>query len=331
MFESAKPLLRLALPALMALPVFYASQAVAQAYPDKPIKLVVPFAAGGTTDALGRIFAQAFSQSIGQSVVVENRPGAGSAFGIDIVAKSPADGYTLLWGSADGLAVLPAIRTNLPYNAEKDLTPITLFAAAPFVYALHPSIPAKSVADFVRYAKANPGKINYGSPGVGSVAHLATALLETRIGIKLTHVPYKGGSQAISDLISGQIEMTTTSPTVILPFVQAGSISAIAQTGQMRSPLLPNVPTMVEAGYGDFVVGSWFGLLGPANLPDGVTKALKETSERIKANPELQTQFKQVGADLMDARSIDFKAFIKDNIKMWKDVVSKAGIQVQTE
>lgn len=195
---------RLALAGIVAA-LIWTNGATAADYPDRPIKLVVPFPPGGTTDVLGRIFAQYLAQKIGGSVVVENKPGAASALGIDFVAKSDPDGYTLLWGPSDGLGVLPAVRSNLPYRPLDDFTPLGLVAEAPFSFAVNADFPVHDIKELIAYAKDHPGGLNYGTPGIGSAGHLATALLQLRTGIKLTHVPYKGGAQAINDVLAGQI------------------------------------------------------------------------------------------------------------------------------
>lgn len=319
--------LKVAVVAVVAL-VLWAQPGVAADYPDRPIRLIVPFPPGGTTDVLGRIFAQALAKELGGTLVVENKPGAASALGIDLVAKANPDGYTLLWGPSDGLAVLPAVRSNLPYHPQTDFTPLGLIAYAPFAFAVGAAFPAHDIKELVAYAKAHPGAVNYGTPGVGSAGHLATALLELRAGIKLTHVPYKGGAAAINDVLAGQIPMTTASPTALLPFVPTGKIRLLAQTGETRLPLIPDVPTMAEAGVPDCVAVSWFGVLGPKGLPDAVSAKLVAAIAAAKNNPELATRFKEVGVQPAAIAASGFEQFLTENMKLWSDIATRSDIHV---
>jgi tripartite-type tricarboxylate transporter receptor subunit TctC len=319
--------LKVAVVALAAL-AMWTRAGVAADYPDRPVRLIVPFPPGGTTDVLGRIFAQALSDKLGGTVFVENKPGAASALGIDSVAKASPDGYTLLWGPSDGLAVLPAVRSNLPYHPETDFTPLGLIAYAPFAFAVGTAFPAHDIKELVEYAKAHPGAVNYGTPGVGSAGHLATALFERRAGIKLTHVPYKGGVAAINDVLSGQIPMTTASPTALLPFVTTGKIRLLAQTGETRVSLIPAVPTMAEAGIPDCVAESWFGVLGPKGLPDAITAKLVAAIAAAKSNPEIETRFAQVGVQPAAIPASGFEQFLTDNMKLWNDIATRSDIHV---
>ncbi len=314
--------------AVIAAAVVWMHTGLAADYPDRPIKLIVPFPPGGTTDVLGRIFAQSLSEKLGSPIVVENKAGASSAIGIDAVAKAVPDGYTLLWGPSDGLAVLPAVRSDLPYQPEMDFTALGLVAYAPFVFAVSSKLPVQNLKGLIAYANDKPDALNYGTPGVGSAGHLATALLEIRTGIKLTHVPYKGGLQAINDLLAGQIQMTTASPTALLPFVQTGAIRLLAQTGKTRISLIADVPTMAEAGVPDFVVESWFGVLGPKGLPASVTAKLAAAIVVAQSSQEVRKQFAAVGVRLANSKSLDFKSFISDNVKLWSDVAARSNIHV---
>jgi tripartite-type tricarboxylate transporter receptor subunit TctC len=320
-------LCRLVLAAIVAA-AMWTNGATAAPYPDQPIKLVIPFPPGGTTDVLGRIFAQYLSQKLGSPVVVENKPGAASALGIDDVAKATPDGYTLLWGPSDGLAVLPAVRSNLPYQPLKDFTPLGLVAKVPFAFAVNANFPAHDIKGLVAYAKGHPGALNYGTPGIGSAGHLTTALLELRTGIKLTHVPYKGGAQAINDTMAGQIQMTTASPTALVSFVQAGKLRLLAQTGETRIALVPDVPTMIEAGVPDFVAESWFGVFGPKALPSDIATKLTQAVAATQSNPEVQSQFNKVGVVPADIPAAEFPSFLASNMKLWSDIATKADIHI---
>jgi len=302
--------------------------AAAAAYPDRPIKLVVPFPPGGTTDVLGRIFGQYLSQKLGGTVVVENKPGAASALGIDDVAKSAPDGYTLLWGPSDGLAVLPAVRSNMPYQPLTDFTPLGLVAKAPFAFAVKADFAAQDIKGLVAYAKQHPGGLNFGTPGIGSAGHLTTALLELRAGIKLTHVPYKGGAQAINDVMAGQIQMITASPTALVSFAQAGKLRMLAQTGKTRIALASDVPTMIEAGFPGFVAESWFGVFGPKALPADIAAKLMQAITATQGNPEVVSQFNKVGVIPADVPVAEVPAFLASNLKFWSDIAAKADIHV---
>ena len=255
------------------------SVAWAQGYPNRPVRLIVPFAPGGATDALGRVLAAGLSERLGQQMVVENRSGGGGTVGAEAGARAPADGYTVLMGSAESFGMTENTRKRLAYQPEKDLVPVVMVARAPNAFIVHPSVPISNANELVAFAKANPAKIRYGSPGIGSNPHLIGELFAERHGITLVHVPYKGGGAGIADVVSGQIEMLVTSYATAASRVKAGQVRALALTGAARTPLMAEVPTMAEAGVSDFVLGALFGLFVPNGTPrEPIERLARETA-----------------------------------------------------
>src|SRR6266850_4195487 len=243
------------------------AQAAAQDYPRKPVRLIVPFAPGGGNDTVARTIAQQMSASLGQQIVIDNRSGAGGVVGAELAAKAPPDGYTLFLGGVGSLAVNPNLHARLPYDPLKDFAPITLIASAPSVLVVHPSVPARTIAQFTALAKANPGKLNYASNGNGSSAQLAAVMYESMAGVAMVHVPYKGLAPALVDLLSGEVQAMFSSLVAIVPHIRAGRLRALAVTGRRRTPLLAEVPTLAESGLPGYEAGSWYGILAPAGTP----------------------------------------------------------------
>jgi len=311
--------------ALGVLVVFGSAAVLAQSYPAKPIRLVVPFAPGGSTDVIARLVAQQLSERLGQSVVVDNRAGAGSMIGVDVVAKSAPDGYTLLFGTADGLSVLPALR-RLPYDALRDFTPIERVADSPFVLAMNPRVPVGTLPELIAYAKAHPATLRYGTPGIGSIAHLAMELLSARAGIQLVHVPYKGGGPASADFLAGQIDLLIASAQLVGKYVDAGKARLVVQTGATRHPSVPGVPTLAESGMPGLVAVSWFGVLGPAHLPKPIVARLALELRELTARPDVERRLVELGADAAPLDGPGFRAFMAEDLARWTEAAQKAHV-----
>jgi len=311
----------------LALPV---SGFAADAFPAKPIKLIVPFPPGGPTDVMGRIVGKVLSDKLGQPVVVENRAGAGGNIGTDAAAKAAPDGYTIALSAVSSLAIAPGLYPKLPYNVKTDLTPITLVGIAKGAIVAHPSAPFNDLKGLVAYAKANPGKLAYATSGNGTANHLAAEYLQSVADIKLTHVPYKGTAPATQDLLAGVVPLSVESSlTSAAPNIKAGKIKGIAITAGTRSALLPDVPTVAEQGYAGFDVPTWFGLVGPANLPKDVVAALnKAVTEGLKSK-EVADKFAQIGAEPAPTTPEKFGAYIQAEMDRWGKVIRDAQIKAE--
>jgi len=307
----------------------FAASVTAQTYPAKSVRMVVPFAAGaGSNDIMARLVAQKLTDGFGQQVVVDNRPGASGIIGTDIVAKAQPDGYTLLMMSLT-FAVNPSLFSKLPYDTVKDLTPVTLVASAPLMLVVHPSVPAKSVAEFIAYAKANPGKLNFGSGGPGTTPHLAGEMLKMMADLRMTHIPYKGGAPALADLVGGQIQFMCENIPGTLPFAKAGKLRALAVTDLKRSPLLPELPTLDESGLKGYQIVGWNGLFVPAGTPLAIVNQLYTAVGRALALPDVKERLAVMGADAVGDTPQHFTAFIKAEIPKWAQVVKAAGLKVE--
>ena len=258
--------------------------AVAQSWPSRPLRLIVPTAPGGGTDFTGRLVAAKLSEALGQQVVVENRGGGGGSVGADNAAKSTPDGYTLLLGSIATHAVNPALYKKLPYDHLKDFAPVSLIGTVPNAMVVHPSVPVKTMQEFITYAKANPGKINYGSSGVGSPPHLSMELLRSMTGINLVHVPYKGAGPALADLLGGQVQAMCTSLAGLINFIKSGRVRALGVTTAKRNPQLPEVPTIVESGVPGYEVTIWYAVFAPVATPKAVVQKLDRKSTRLNSS-----------------------------------------------
>src|SRR4051812_41036431 len=301
----------------------------AQTYPAKAVRMVVPFAAGaGSNDIMARLIAQKLTDSFGQQVVVDNRPGASGIIGTDIVAKAPADGYTVLMMSLT-YTVLPSLFSNLPFDPVKDLAPVTMVASAPLMLVVNPSVPVKSVPEFIAYAKANPGKLNFGSGGAGATPHLAGEMLKSMAGLQVTHIPYKGGAPALADLVGGQIQFMLENIPGTLPFVKGGKLRALAITDIKRSPLLPDLPTLDEAGLKGYELVGWNGMFVPAGTPAAIVNKLHGGVVAALALPDVKERLTILGADGVGDTPQHFAAFIKADIVKWAKVVKAAGIKVE--
>lgn len=300
--------------------------AQAQTYPSKPIKLIVPFAPGGATDSVGRIVAEYLGTRLGEPIVVENRGGAGGTIGSAAAARSAPDGYTLLLGTAETFGIAENMFKDLPFDAGRDFTPVALATRIPSVFAVNPTVQANDMKGFIALAKGKSGKYNIGSPGIGTNIQLIGELLKSRFQLNLIHVPYKGGGQAMADLLAGQIQIMPSALSVAAPHIKAGKLRALAVTGPTRSPLLPQVPTMAEAGIPDFVVGGWFGVLAPAGTPQTVLDRLEKEMVAIGKIPEFKEKMLNLGGEGDVIAGKEFAAFITHETKRWKDIVQAAGI-----
>ena len=306
----------------------FALYAHAQTYPSKPIRIVVPLAAGGPGDVLARAVAQKLTESIGQQVVVDNRVGANTNIGNEAVAKSAPDGYTLLM-SASTLTINPSLYANLPYDAIKSFVPVTLVATTPLVLVVHPSLPVKSVKDLIALAKARPAQLLYGSAGNGSVLHLAGEMLNSMAEIKIVHVPYKGVTNAFSDLLGGQISLMFPGAPIALPQVQAGKLRALAVTSDKRSAAAPALPTVAEAaGLPGYEVSVWYGVLAPAGTPPAVVNRLHAELVKIVQSPDVATRFAALGAEPLHNTPEQFAAFLKSDLVKWTKVVRDSGAKI---
>lgn len=299
--------------------------ALAQNYPARTIRMVIPFAPGGNTDIIGRVFVPKMAEIIGQQIIIDNRGGAGSVIGTEIVMRSPPDGYTLLLASA-AHTINPAMIKKLPYDSVKDFTPISVVADVPTAFVIHPSLPSKNLKEFIALAKARPNDIFYSTAGIGTVGHLSAELLVSTAKIKLTGVHYKGSGPSMTDLVGGHIQMQFPSMPAAVPYVASGRMRMIAQTGEKRSPAAPTVPTMIEQGMKDFVVSSGFSMFGPANLPkpivDRVHAALVQSLKDPKVNKTLLDQGAEPNGNSPEAHD----KFNRAEIQKWMKVVKAAGI-----
>jgi tripartite-type tricarboxylate transporter receptor subunit TctC len=300
--------------------------AAAAEYPVKPVRVIVPFAPGGTNDVAARIVAEKFSERFAQSFVVDNRAGANGVVGAEIVARAAPDGYTLLVASA-GIAVNPSIMKSLPYDTRRDFTPLGMVGGGPYLMVVHPAIGAKTVKEFVAWTKARPAQISYASVGVGSPSQLAAELLRMVSDIDMQHVPYKGGSAALPDLIAGRVAMFFGSISTLNPQMQAGRLRAIAVTTLTRSPALPEVPTFVESGFPGFEVNGWYGLLGPAKMPAALVSRLNAELQKVLAAGETQTRFAANGMEPAGGTAAAFDERIRNEMTKWAQVVHAAGIK----
>ena len=300
--------------------------AAAAEYPIKPVRVIVPFAPGGTNDVAARIVAEKFSERFAQSFVVDNRAGANGVVGAEIVARAAPDGYTLLVASA-GIAVNPSIMKSLPYDTQRDFTPLGMVGGGPYLMVVHPAIGAKTVKEFVAWTKARPAQISYASVGVGSPSQLAAELLRMVSDIDMQHVPYKGGSAALPDLIAGRVAMFFGSISTLNPQMQAGRLRAIAVTTLTRSPALPEVPTFVESGFPGFEVNGWYGLLGPAKMPAVLVSRLNAELQKVLASGETQMRFAANGMEPAGGTAAAFAERIRNEMTKWAQVVHAAGIK----
>jgi tripartite-type tricarboxylate transporter receptor subunit TctC len=307
-----------------ALAVFL-SPALAQQYPTRPVRFVVPFAPGGSTDTLARTIGVKLADSLGQQVVVDNRPGANGDIGMMIVAKAPPDGHTILLGYIANLAIAPSLYAKLPFDPVMDYAHITQIATSPNVLTAHQSVPAKGLQELIALAKAKPGAINFASTGVASVGHLTGELLNNLAGMKMTHVPYKGGGQAIIDLLGGHVQVMFSGFSAAMPHIKSGKVRALAVTGIKRSPALAEVSTIAEQGFPGVEATAWYGVLAPAGTPKPVVTRLHGETVRILKLPDVSQRLNGLGFEIVGSTPEQFGAYIRSEIKKWEKVVKASG------
>jgi len=304
--------------------------AVAQSnYPDRPIKLIVPFPAGASSDVVSRLLMQKLSVRLGQQVVIENRPGASGSIGADLIAKAAPDGYTIGLITGSTHAVSPALGTKLPYDPIKDFKPVSMIGAAPYVLVLYPGLPAKTVAELVALAKAKPGTLNYGSAGIASLAHLGTAQFASQMDIKITHVPYKSSSQSLIDMITGRLEMQFATIAPVLQNIRAGQLRALATTGRNRVAALPDIPTMMESGVPDYEVTLWMAFMLPAAAPNAVAARLNGELMAILTETETIEAMRKHGFEPQTGAPQLVTARIQSETEKWRALVARTGIKVR--
>lgn len=318
-------MLRIVRWAFIVLTACGATSAFAQ-YPGKPVRVILPYAAGGGADLLTRAVAQALSDLWKQPVVADNRPGAGATIGTDMVAKAVPDGYTLLM-TAGTMAVSPAAYPRLPYDVLKDFVPITLLAQSPYVLAVHPSVPAQNLAEFLSLARSAPNKLNFGSPGNGTLSHLTYELLRSRAGFRATVVAYKGSNPALIDVLGGQVDFILDTPAAVGQHVKTQKLRALAVTSARRAPSMPTVPTIAEAGVPDFEVSVWFGLLAPAGTPPEIVRKIQADVVKVLATPPLADRLNAEGLEPVTMRPAEFGALLRSDVAKWGDVVRQGNIK----
>ena len=323
-----KSIIRALLAAAMALLALNASAQGPATYPTKPIKIVVPFPPGGATDILARAIGAELQKAFGQTVLIENKAGAGGNPGADMVAKSPPDGYTLVMATVGTHGINMSLYSKMPYDAVKDFEPITLVAGVPNLLVVHPSVAAKNVAELTALAKAQPGKLNVASSGNGTSIHMAAELYKVMAGVDILHVPYKGSSFALTDLLGGQVQLMFDNMPSALPHVKAGKLRALAVTSPKRSSALPDIPTMDEEGLKGFDATSWFGLLAPAGTPKDIIAKLNAAAVKALATPEMRERLASQGAEAVGNTPEQFAAFIKAEIEKWAKIVKASGARV---
>jgi len=314
---------------LIGLALCFATSAQAQGYPDRPIRLIAPFPAGGLADVLARAVGDEMSKSLGQPVIVENRAGAGGNTGADAVAKAAPDGYTLLMSSAGILTANQFLYAKMPFDAETAFVPVSNVASMSMLVVVNPKVEAKTLKEFVALAKAQPGKINFGSPGIGTTGHLGLAMLMHAAGVKITHVPYRGAAPAVTDLLAGQIDGVVDNPPTVIAHIQSGKLRPLAVAARERMALLPDVPTAAEQGVSNYEASSWFGVAAPAGTPPAIVARLHQAIAAAVRTPAMQERFGKSGARLLGNSPQDFAAQIRAERASWGEIIKAANIAPQ--
>jgi len=320
-----------AIAAALALTVFASSPRAqtAAAYPDKSVRLVVPFAAGGALDVVARIVGQKLTETWGRQIVIDNRLGAGGNIGAEFVAKAPADGYTLLMSSVTTQAINMSLLAKPPYDFVRDYAPVALVASAPLALVIHASLPAKSVREFIALAKAHPGELNYFSSGTGTGTHLAAVIFDQLAGVRTTHVPYKGGAQGLGDLLSGQVQFAMSTIGLVEPHVQTGRLRLLGVGSVKRYTRLPDIPTIAESGVRGYEAEQWYGVVGPAGTPAAIVNKLAAEIKTIVANPDVRERFYSQGIEPVYATPEEFAVYIKASVAKYAKVIKTLGLKVE--
>jgi tripartite-type tricarboxylate transporter receptor subunit TctC len=298
-------------------------------YPSHPIRLIVPYAAGGSADAAARVIARQIGKATGHTIVVENRGGSASIVGTELVKNADPDGYTLLLGQSGPISINPAIYKDLPYDPVKDFAPISLTSTYPYIMVVNRSLGVKTVQEFVALAKSKPGALNYGTTGVGAANHLLTELFNLKAGIKMTHIPYRGTSLAVADLVAGQVQVVFSDPVSALQLVKSGLLVALAVTSKDRSPIAPDLPTISESGYPGFDVVGWHGILAPAKTPPAIVAKLNAEIVQALRDPETKALFESQAIQVVGGSPQEFASFIQQDLAVWKGVADQAKIEVK--
>ncbi len=321
--------MRCATTCLLTAMLIMASAAPAQTYPIRPIRWVVTYPPGGPTDVVARAIGAKLTEAWGQQIVIDNRAGAGGVIGTDIAAKAVPDGYTLLFGTSAGLTINPALNSKLPYDAVKDFAPVSLLVLNPQILVVHPAVPVNSVKELIALAKARPGQLNYASVGLGSPNHMGMELLKALTGIDIVHVPYKGTGPAITDLLGGQVQVMFNSMPSVIPLVASGKLKGLAVGSVQRSPAVPDIPTVAEAGVPGFENVTWYGMFAPAKTPHDIIVKLNKQVVQILASPEMAQRLASQGAEPRSSTPEELTKFMRVESERWKKVIKTAGIKVE--
>lgn len=322
MFKKTIPLV-----AAVVLALQYSHAAWAQVYPSKPIRMIVPFPPGGGNDILGRVLAAILTEQLGQQVVIDNRAGASSIIGTEIGARAAPDGYTLLFSGTAGLSTNPVLHKKLPYDPIKDFAPVSMVGTAPQMLVVHPSVPVKTVKDLINLAKAKPGQLNFASSGIGTPTHLAGELFKHLAGVDIVHIPYKGGGPGLTDVLAGQVEFFFNGVSAVLPFVRAGKIRGIAVTCAQRTAVMPELPTISEAGLPGYELVNWYAVVAPAATPGRIITRLNREIQKALAIAEVKQRFLDLAADPLGSTPEELAGYTRRELAKWSKVIKAAGIK----